>query len=67
MRLAHRIYDATWFQTIHVGNSEILIGADEYGGGIQMLYGDAEWKDHSTHDEALDYLYPVASKKDGAE
>ena len=58
VRLAHRIYDATWYETVKIGDVEILIEADSYGGGIQMMYGDCDWKDHDTHEEALDYLCP---------
>lgn len=61
VRLAHRIYDATWWETVEIGNTRILIEADNYGGGIQSIMG-GDWKDHDTFDEALDHLYPVAEK-----
>ncbi|WP_032364038.1 hypothetical protein [Rhodococcoides fascians] len=64
VRLAHRIYDATWYQTVEVSGVEILIEADNYGGGIQMMYGDCDWKDHDTHEEALDYLCPEVDPVD---
>jgi len=58
VRVAHKLYDPTWFQTIELDDTVILVEASEYGGGISMVFGGADWGDHDSLDAALDWLCP---------